>query len=126
MRVVLRVGLVGLAIVTIAGGLVATLTNPGLTDACRRAWARRAPGTAATTGRAREEVSPRIPLVSARFLDDSGYQLAGELTPMIEDRGSLEQVRSAVRVRAEQGRSALLGQLARLEARPADRTGHDL
>jgi hypothetical protein len=126
MRVVVRVGLVGLAIVTIAGGVVATLVNPALIDAGRKALARLDPRAAPKPGRSGEDPPPRVALVSARFLDDSGYQLAGELTPKIEDRGSLPQVRSAVRVRAERGRSTLLGQLGRLEALPAGREGYDL
>jgi hypothetical protein len=126
MRGVLRVGLVGLAIVATALLVVATLTNPGLAGASLRAILRLAPGVASRPGRAPDESSQRFALVSARFLDDSGYQLAGALTPAIEDQGSLEQVRAAVRVRAESGRSTLLGQLARLDAMPVDRTGHDL
>ena len=68
----------------------------------------------------------RWPRWSARFLDDSGYQLAGSLTPTIEDRGSLDQIRAAVRGRAEWGRTVLLGQLARFDQLPAGRAGHDL
>jgi hypothetical protein len=117
-----RLGLAGLAIVGTAGVVVATLTNPDLADACRRTLVRLAPGAAPTPVRARDVSWTPVPLVTARFLDDSGYQLAGELMPAIADPSSLAQVRSVVRVRAEWGRSTLLGQLARLDAQAAART----
>jgi hypothetical protein len=124
MNVVLRVGLIGLAVLAIAGGAVATLTNPGALEACRRALARALPATHPRSEGAREESVPQVPLVSARFLDDSGFQVAGELTPEIVDRGSLEEARSVVRARAESGRAILLKQLAQLDAMPGGRSGH--
>jgi hypothetical protein len=126
MRAAVRVSLVVLAIVSIAVGLVATVTDPRLLDSYRKAQPRRSPRVGQSPDRPGDDPPPRFALVSARFLDDSGYQLAGELTPVTGDQGSLEHARSVVRGRAERGRSVLLGQLARLDASSSDRTGQDL
>ena len=64
MKVVLRVALVGLAIVVIAGVAAVALTRPGLLDDYRRTLARLAPRTAATPNRARDVASQVAPLVS--------------------------------------------------------------
>ena len=120
MKPVLRVGLIGLAVAATAGVVCLAVMIPGLTDVWAKALGRRAPSPPSSAS------STRVPLVSERFLDDSGYQLAGEMTPPIENRASLAEIRSAVRGRAERGRVILIGQLSRLDKLSADRTGHDL
>jgi hypothetical protein len=120
-----RVATVFIAVVAITGGILASLTDSRISDACRRALARLAPAGRKPPAMGRED-PPRVPLLGARFLDDSGFQITGEYTPSIADGASLEEVRSAVRRRAEFGRSTVIEQLARLDASPRDRADHDL
>ena len=96
---VLRGASVCLTVVVVAGGVVVGLTEPRIGDAFRRTavWQpherRKAPaGTSAA--------SPRVPLLSARFVDDSGSQVAGELTPPVGEHCSLEGFRAVIRTRA--------------------------
>ncbi len=121
----IRFGLVCLLVVVIAGGVVASLTEPRIGDAVRRrlVWrddvGRKAPAVT-------QAESPKVPFLSARFMDDSGFQPTGELTLSlsIAAQSSLEDIRRVVRSRAETGRSLLLGQLARLDK--SQRVGQDL
>ena len=119
----IRFGLVCLLVVVIAGGVVASLTEPRIGDALRRtlAWREHASRKPPAVTRSR---TPRVPYLSERFMDDSGYQATGELTPAVGAKASLEEVRSVIRTRAESGRLALLGQLSRLDK--IQRAGQDL
>ena len=121
---VVRARKFSLAVVAVTGALVASVTQPRIGDTWRRTLTWLAPATRKPPGRS--TVKPRVPLLGAQFLDDSGFRTAAELTPRIEDRSSLELVRSAVRVRATSGRSTLIEQLARLDAMPNHAPDHDL
>jgi hypothetical protein len=66
---------------------------------------------------------PTVPLFSAGFIDDSGYELALNYTPAIADRGSLAEVAAACGQRTRRGRAdigARLASLERLSPRPPD------
>jgi hypothetical protein len=125
-KVALRVGLVGLMVLAVALGAAAALTNPGAAVAWITGLKRSVPSRSTTSAPERDETSTRVPFLTARFLDDSGYQLAGGLTPAVADRGSLAQLRIAVRARTEHGRTMLLGELAHLDTLPGRRGGRDL
>jgi FG-GAP-like repeat/ASPIC and UnbV len=120
---ILRAGLVSLMVVVIAGGMVVGLTEPRIGDAFRRVAARQ-PHESRKAAAGTRAVAPRVPLLSARFVDDSGFQVVGELTPRVGERCSLEEFRSIIRTRAEAGRASLIGQLARSDDGP--RAGQDL
>jgi hypothetical protein len=120
-----RVVLVFVAVAVVTGWVLASLTDSRITDFCRRVWVGLMPAARKPPARGSDQ-SGRVPLLGARFLDDSGYQITGKYTPPIEYGASLEEVRRAVRARAENGRSTVMGQLERLEASPGDRAGHHL
>ncbi len=60
------------------------------------------------------EVAAAVPLFSAGFIDDSGYDLGVFYTPAIKDRSSLVEVASAHRERAK-----------RVQSAPSRETGRD-
>lgn len=85
------------------------------------------PSTQAVSGSQQAQASPLsaagVPLYSAGFIDDSGYELAVTYTPAIEDRRSLAQVIAAYQERSRRGRADVRSRLEALEAaspRPPD------
>ncbi len=56
-----------------------------------------------------------MPLFTAGFIDDSGYELALNYTPAIGNRGSITEVAAAYRERSQRGRADILRKLDALE-----------
>src|SRR5579864_1689727 len=121
MRMPLRVGLVGIVIVASALAVAMVVTSPEFGSTSRGVSHRkaldRAPGSVPPARNASETSgpAPAIPLFSAGFVDDSGYTLAFQHTPPIQDRSSLAEIRAAVRVRGRRGLETLQQELAQLE-----------
>ena len=75
------------------------------------------------SGRESPGSASSVPLFSAGFIDDSGYELAVGYTPPIADRGSLTEVAAAYRERSRHGMADLqarLDGLERVSPRPPD------
>ncbi len=102
-----RVGIGGIACVMMAAGTAILLADPRSSAAIDRAvkWtSRRMP--VSSDDRKKVDVSastPPFPLFSADGFENAGFGAASGYTGPIEDRRSLEQVRHAIRGRAQRG-----------------------
>ncbi|MFI5454109.1 MAG: CRTAC1 family protein [Isosphaerales bacterium] len=118
MRRMLGVGLGGIVCAASAVAAVAMLTDPNYSAAIERmikgASGRGSSASAGLTRPHPGEAPPSeraFPLFSTSGFENAGYPTACRYTGPIQDRSSLEQIREAIKGRAQRGKDELLSQL---------------
>ena len=122
MRMVFRVGLVGFFCATVAASAVVALTTAKERAMVWRLFVRHPRTHSTGFERSRTPIRDRttlaMPLFSSGGFDLAGYPTACRFTGPIQDRGSLDQTRDAIRSRSQRGNAALRAQLAMASGSP--------
>jgi len=125
----LGAGLGGIFCAASAVAAVAILTDPNYGTAIERmikGGSSRGSSVSADLPRpqpgATPPLEPPFPLFSTSGFENAGYPTACRYTGPIQDRSSLEQIREAIKGRAQRGKDELLSQLRSIPADSLDRS----
>src|SRR5262245_43168946 len=116
MRPLFKIGSAGIICAGLAVGGTVLLSDPQTAAAIHKAvsWGpRRSQLSSSHVHKAVPSPSSAqvFPLFSSKGFETAGFATAGRYMGKIDDRGSLEQVRAAVRTRAERGMKELTSSL---------------